>query len=477
MAIRPTQASTFAMIRMGLMQNFSKLATAQEQVATGKRIRRPSDDPVGASQALGYRNRLSVGDRYQAATQNGRSLLDTAASNLQDASGLLAEVRATLLEAMSGTQSANDRQVHADELRLVRDRLLTIANAKSGDRYLFGGTVTGTQPFEPARANGRETVAYVGNDEQQELLIGLGETVGVGVPGGDVFAGVQRTGTQFAGLTGAASGTTADQGTGYDTLVVRHDATNAAFSNGVQLANGGNSDTFVGTHTLSIDATAGTVRFDNGPALALPVVGSPNAADFTVTNERGAEIHLDFSAWNGASSTDTVVGDGSISIDGVNWTTLDFVDPDLELVDADTGSVLHVDTTGIGRAGDELVIFGGAVNLFDVMQGIVEDLENPSGLDADEQVARLNLWLGELDRHHANVLGATGTLGARSEHLAGVSARLDDAAVEVKGLLSNVEDADYSEVVLEMSRAEQTLQLAQATSVRMIQNTLLNFLR
>lgn len=467
----------FSMIRLGLSQNFSKLAIAQEQISSGKRILRPSDDPVGTSQALAYRNRLSGQDRFQAATQNGRSLLDTAASNLQDASGVLSDARAVVLEAMSGTQSANDRRVHAGELRLMRDRLLTIANAKSGDRYLFGGTVTGTQPFEATTNNGRESVAYNGNGEQQELLVGLGESVGVGVPGDVVFDREQRSGTQFGGLTGAASGTTADQGKGYGTLSVRHDATNVTFTNGVQLANGGTSDTLVGAHTLTIDATAGTVRLDNGTALALPASGAAYVADFTVTNEHGAEVHLDFSAWDGTSSTDTVNGAGSISLDGTNWTTLDFVNPDLELSDASTGALLHVDTTNIGRSGDDLVIFGGAVNLFDVMQGLVDDLDNSQGLAPDEQLSRLNLWLGELDRHHANVLAATGDLGARSEHLADVGNRLDDASTEVKGLLSQVEDADYSEVVLDMSRAEQTLQLAQATSARLMQNTLLNFLR
>lgn len=476
MSIRPTQSSTFAMVRLGLMNNFSKLASAQEQVASGKRILRPSDDPVGASQALGYRNRLSAHERFLAASENGRTLLDTAASNLQDAGGLLSDARATMLQAMNGTQTPNDRQLYANELRLIRDRLLAIGNAKTGDRYLFGGTATGTKPFEVSSSSSRETVTYLGNDEEQQLLVGFGETIGVGVSGGSVFDRQERTGTNYAGLTGVASGASANQGTGYDFLVVRHDATNAAFTNGIALAGGGSSDTIVGTHTLTIDAVAGTATLDNGVAIALPSAGATDLSDFTVTNEHGAEVHLDLSAWDGSSSSDTLVGDGSISIDGTNWTTIDFVDTDLELVDSQTGSVLHVDTTGIHRAGDELVVFGGAVNLFDVMQGIVDDLENVHGLDADQQLARLNMWLDELDRHSSNVLSATGDLGSRSQHLQGVGTRLDDASAEVKGLLSQVEDADFSQVVLEMSRAEQTLQLTQATSVRLIQNTLLNYL-
>lgn len=477
MTIRPTQSSTFSMVRVGLMANFAKLAGAQEQIATGKRILRASDDPVGASQALGYRNRLSAYERFSTAGENGRALLDTAASRLQDAGDMLSEVRAKLLEAMNGTQSAQDRKMLAQELALVRDRLLSIANTKLGERYLFAGTATDVEPFEAALAGGHAAVAYRGNDAEPRLEIGFGELVGVGLPGEQIFAREQRSGTSYGGLVGLAPGTSADQGGGYAHVGVRHDATVATFANGLQLANGGASDTILGSHVLTVDASAGTVRLDNGPALALPGASAANLTDFTVTNEHGAEVHLDFSAWDGSASTDTLVGDGSISLDGSDWTALDFVDADLELVDDATGTVLHVDTRGIHREGQELVVFGGAVNLFDVLQGIVDDLENGQGLDSDQQLARLELWLGELDRHQSNLISSTSELGARSAHLTDVGSRLDTAATEVQGLLSQVEDADFSEVVLEMSRAEQTLQLTQATSVRLIQNTLLNYLR
>jgi flagellin-like hook-associated protein FlgL len=145
MAIRPTQSSTFALVRLGLMNNFAKLASAQEQVASGKRILRPSDDPVGASQALGYRNRLSAHERFLAASQNGQTLLDTAASNLQNAGELLAGARATLLQAMNGTQTAADRQLYANELRLIRDHLLSIGNAKSGGPSRSRASVAATR--------------------------------------------------------------------------------------------------------------------------------------------------------------------------------------------------------------------------------------------------------------------------------------------------------------------------------------------
>ena len=90
---------------------------------------------------------------------------------------------------------------------------------------------------------------------------------------------------------------------------------------------------------------------------------------------------------------------------------------------------------------------------------------------------RLSERLGEFDRNHENVLMALGRLGAREERMIATQTRLESLTVHLESLRSTVEDVDMTEVVLEMSRAEQTLQVAQATGARLIQQTLLNFIR
>jgi flagellin-like hook-associated protein FlgL len=172
-----------------------------------------------------------------------------------------------------------------------------------------------------------------------------------------------------------------------------------------------------------------------------------------------------------------VSGSASVSLDGSNWTSVTLAESDLRLTDAASGNVLHVDTRSLHRAGAELVTFGGTVNVFDVLQGIVEDLENAEGLDPTAQRERLDMWLVELDRNHENVLTATGELGALSQRAGGLGDAYETELSQVRGLLSGVEDVDFATAVMEMSRAEQTLQLAQATSARLLSTSLLNFLR
>jgi flagellar hook-associated protein 3 FlgL len=477
MAIRPTQASTYSQVKHGLLLNFSKLAHAQQQVATGKRIIKPSDDPIGSALALSYRRSIAGSERFRESIQSGRTMVDTAVSGLQDVSGIYSEARALLVQGMNGVLSEKDRVLLAGEIRLIREQLLDISNTQTAGRYLFAGTETGSEPYFESVVNGISVVQYAGNDQAQELLVGQGNTLLSTIPGSEVFSREQRTGTRFAGLTGLATGVSADQGSGYQYLDVRHDSTTGALGAGLAFVSGGSQDTIMGDHNLVVDGAAGTVQLDSGQVVRIPLPTDPEVADFVVTSEGGAELHLDFTGFTGGNLTTTVRGEGSISIDGSNYVPLTLTETDLELIEPASGAVVHVDATAVHRAGKELVTFSGAVSGFDTLQGIVDDLENIHGLSGAELRDRFALWIDELDRNHDNVLVSTGTLGGRSQRLTRMADGLLESEIQVRGLLSNVEDADFSQVVLDMTRSEQTLQLAQATSVRLLNTSLMNFLR
>ena len=166
----------------------------------------------------------------------------------------------------------------------------------------------------------------------------------------------------------------------------------------------------------------------------------------------------------------------SISLDGTSFTALTFTETDLELRNDATGTILNVDTTGVRVAGNELVAFDGTTNVFDLMQGIAEDLRNADGLDPSQVLTRLNLRLGELDRNHENVLVSAGTLGSRSRRLTISDDHAEDVGIELYGIRSQVRDADLAEVAVELARLDVILQVAQASGARLMQTSLLNFL-
>ena len=477
MTIRPTQASTFALVQQGLFDNYARLIDAQSTASSGRRILRASDDPVGAMRSLDLRGRVEGLERFLDAIDGGKREIDTAASVLQDASGLLAEARTVAVEALNGTLNAGDRRVLAAKLREIREQLLGQANSKVGGRYLFAGTDLRADPFRASSVHGASRVAYQGNAEQQEVLVGSDYRMPTGIPGSEIFAANEFQGVVYEGLTGAAAGSTADQGSGPVTLFVRHDTSTLTLGAGIVLAGGGAADNVLGTQAITIDPVAGTATLGAGPAMALPTVGSPAASDFALTNDRGDVVHLDLSGWTGAAANGTVDGAGSISLDGSTWTPIDFVSTDVQLTDPSTGTVLHVDVTAIHRSGDELVSFGGTVNAFDALGAIADALDNADGLSTTELDRRVRVLFEEIDRNHDNVVAALSTLGSRSSRLEGLGEEHANRGLELRSQLSGIEDADYGEVVLEMMRAEQTLQVTQSIGARLLQTSLLNFLR
>lgn len=466
---RPTQASIFSLVRSGLLLNQGKLARAQEQVATGKRILRPSDDAVGTSMSMAVRRHQGSVEAFRSAIATARPVLATASSELQQGSSMLTEGRALMLQGMNGTLGPDGREAVADQLELVAESLLNIANSRSGERFLFSGTNTSSPPFEML-SNGR--VEYRGNQSQQSVLIGRGVELDINVPGDEIFGKFEFSGLAFDGVTGIQPGTSASSGAGYQNVNIRHTGTTGAPGAGITLANGGADDTIIGDHT--VDITGGIATLGTGYGVVIP---TPPPASLELTDADGSTVFLDMTAWTGGDTNFTLTGSGSISLNGSPYQPLDLTETNLELIDEATGVVLHLDTTNVTRAAPELVTLEGTTNIFDTINGVIEDLRNEEGFTPAEIVNRINDRLGEFDRHHENLLVGLGKLGARTGRVDKTEERLGDLSVHLDSLISSVEDADITDVVLEMTRAEQTLQIAQGTGARLINQSLLDFLR
>jgi flagellar hook-associated protein 3 FlgL len=477
MPIRPTQTSTFSLVSRGLTFNFAKLAFAQERVATGKAILRPSDDAVGTARALSMRRQIGQLDRFRDSVSTGQPILETSTAALEEASGILSEARSLLVTAMNGSMNPTDREAMGLQIELILEKLVDVANTKIGDRFVFAGTETSGQPFTLSRQGELISVQYNGNEEVQDISIGFGTELALNVPGSVIFGSPAVLGISFAGLSGVKLGASASQGKGYAAIDFRHDGTLGTPGSGLALVSGGANDTILADHSLVIDAAANTVTLDNGTSLVIPQPTDPNYTDFVIKDENGAELHLDFTGYTGTGSTSVLTGAGSVSLDGTVYKPLTFNETDLELIDSANNTVLHLDMTGVRRSGEDAVSFDGATDIFNVLAETARDLRNSDGMAANDVVARVQLRFGELEHNYDKILKGLGTLGAHTERLISSGNRLEALSLNVESLLSQVEDIDIAQVVLEMTKAEQTLQVAQATGSRLIQNSLLNYLR
>jgi flagellar hook-associated protein 3 FlgL len=125
-----------------LQTRLSSFERAQSELATGKRILQPSDDPSGARRAMSLRSALAAREQELSNAQDARGWLETADSQLQSALQRLA--RARELATRGATSSGpSERAALALEVRQIAQEIEGIANARHLDRPVFGGFTGG----------------------------------------------------------------------------------------------------------------------------------------------------------------------------------------------------------------------------------------------------------------------------------------------------------------------------------------------
>jgi flagellar hook-associated protein 3 FlgL len=138
--MRVTLANSFDRSIATLQRRQQQLTDAQEQLTSGKRVRRASDDPADAARAeraLAAQSRAEAQLRALDASRNAVQLTE---STLGQAGELLQQVREQLVAAGNGSYTDRDRATLAESIRGLRDDLLSLANRSDGaGRFLFGG--------------------------------------------------------------------------------------------------------------------------------------------------------------------------------------------------------------------------------------------------------------------------------------------------------------------------------------------------
>lgn len=131
-----------------LMERQVKLSSTQEQMTTGKRVNRASDDPAAAARAeraYAAEQRADASQRAVDASNNAMTLTEGA---LGDAGSLLQQVREALVAAGNATYSDTERAGVANQIADLREQLLSVANRTDGSgSYLFGGQSPSIAPF------------------------------------------------------------------------------------------------------------------------------------------------------------------------------------------------------------------------------------------------------------------------------------------------------------------------------------------
>ena len=132
----------------GLNTSLGRLQQTQEQLTTGKRLNRPSDDPVGTVSALRFRAEQSQLAQFGNNISDGLDRLAASDDALTQTAHMTLKMRTQTLAALNGTMGPDQRKAIALEIRELRAGLLQQANSKYADQPLFGGTTPETNAFD-----------------------------------------------------------------------------------------------------------------------------------------------------------------------------------------------------------------------------------------------------------------------------------------------------------------------------------------
>jgi len=174
--MRIASANTFDASLAQLQRRQKALSEAQEQLTSGKRVLRASDDPAAAAVAERALSAISRSDAHQRALDASRTATQLTESALGEAGELLQQARELLVGAGNGSYTDADRANLGQVIAGLRGDLLALANRRSSDgRHLFGGQGGDGPPLQ----DGPGGVGFNGTPGQATTAVGASAPLSV----------------------------------------------------------------------------------------------------------------------------------------------------------------------------------------------------------------------------------------------------------------------------------------------------------
>ena len=182
MSFRVNQNMLNQNMMFNLQKSYAAMDKYQTQLASGKKITKPSDDPVVAVRGMYYQDSLNEIDQFKKNVDDAQSWMQTTDDTLSGVTQVLQRVRELTVQGLNGSNDASSREAIAEEINQLKDHLGEVANTDLGGKYIFAGTNTQTPPYDTSQ----KTFTNI-NHKQIEWQIGKGSKIPVNVNGTDVF--------------------------------------------------------------------------------------------------------------------------------------------------------------------------------------------------------------------------------------------------------------------------------------------------
>lgn len=549
-----------------LNSNLNRLDKIQNQMATGKRISRPSDDPVGMSQVLKLTSDVMASEQHKKNVDEALSWLETTEISVTQLKDVMQRVRELTVRGSTGSLAVEDKQAIQKEIVQLKDQIVSIGNSTFSGRFIFGGYNTMEHPFkiedtpvgEKLKYNGKfispsgmvdnsvsdaDFIDFMTNPNNKELTneqmndklnieIGIGDLMNANINGSELFekgfGGVFETLTKlenvlngvedykhgFVDMEFETAATTLGAGDldntagdkeisitlGNDTFDLQLpsdtltqesiqkavDANEYLKKNGVKVEIEGNDISFSAQESITVNAILGGTTITNettdhkiaplliGDRLGENIETEAVAADFTI-NLNGTDYAIDLPD-NKLYNLDSLDGRNELLKDINGQLTALGIDEDVEVSFTSDHRLQfkgpYEDGTGAPADFNDITITGGMTTEL----GFVDGQQSQKAVVKGEQLEADDM-LADIDENMENILSKLSELGAKTNRLELSQNRLDDNILNIKALLSKVQDVDMSEAIMNMKMEEMVYQASLSTGARVIQPTLVDFIK
>lgn len=418
----------------------ASLLHLQQQVANGRRILSPSDDPVAAARALEVTQSRDVVAQFKQNHNNANSALGLEEAQLTSTTDLLARVRDLAVQAGNSSLSSSDRNAIAFELRARFEELIGIANATDGSgQYLFSGFMGSTKPFGGTVDDilaGNEVV-YQGDDGQRQLQVSPTRFLEVSDSGNDVFKRIR-------------------DGNGY-------------FATGYAIGN-------IGTGIID----GGTVT---EPAKWNALAGKDFSIEFTVDDSAAPAPSVTYYDIIDTTSGNSLLT-GAAPPTALTDQRVYRSDQPILLKNQGTESAFDLGSSvmisGAPATGDSFSLRpSSSQSVFATIGKLVGVLEGastgtPGG--AAQLANDIGFALTNLDQGIDNILRVRAQIGSRMGEVESISSVNDDLDIQYQQTLSQLQDLDYVKAISDLTRKQTDLEAAQKSFLRTSQLSLFDFI-
>lgn len=517
--MRITTFMLFNQFSNSLSKNLSELGRVQQQLSSGKRLTKPSDDIIATRGSMAYKVSINEIEQFNRNIDEGISTLGNTENQLRSANDLINRARELAISESNDVATAATREVTSYEVQNLFNGLLDIGNAKLRDKYLFSGYLTNTKTFD---ASG----TYMGDTGSLEIFIANGIKTGINVTGDTAFSDTTK---QISDVLGSTAGMgTIRITTGANNPIdipIKDTVTNASPEEVRDAINAPMSGYYsvtdtIGTGTLKLKAGIGdTVSLtvdgaNNTPALLRDAINALNMgiearlATDTVSGDvrlffrptmSGTPISIDVESDGDGDNNDAnglsallhtdlqsnlstnalgieafVINDTAgkrILFDSTTPNTSFTIEVD-ENGNANFADAADTDTTGLSRIYHNPGVstnLNGSISFFTVLDHLKNSLINN---DAAGIRGSIHLFDGVLD----SLVNTTADVGSRLKYMEEQRDRLLDNEIQFRESLSVLEDADIAQVALEMTKIQTSLEAMRISSLKGLSQSLFDFL-